>query len=529
MTWTRIGLFAALIAISAAIAVPGAATAQQSGLSPYDQLVLSHKPAAYWRLSHPSAGTETDRTGNGHKGTFRGVTSSVQLPNRDGAAVFNGTSGYFEVPNANAFHISTTGKFTVEAWIRPRTLEFADDEQDGYVYFMGKGTKSGTGGDREWAGRMYNKSHPDRPNRISGYAWNLDGGFGAGAAFQHPLTVNQWMHVALTFDTSEGTYGKVRIYKNGLPAGSDNLVFRPGQADEVIVKPKPGSAPVRVGTRDFRSYFNGAIGKFAIYNRALTAAELRSHYAVMTGANTDFNADGGGDIFSAATGTLTIWNADGANRFATAAPIGPGWDAYSRPIAGDFNRDGLSDLAAVRKIDHTLVIWNGRGANNFTSAQDIGPGWEPYASTLTSLGDINQDGHDDIGATHNGTLYVWNGKGDNQFGAAQARGPGWDAYSRPIGGDFNGDSIGDLAAVRKADHTLVIWNGRGANNFTSAQDIGPGWEPYASTLMSPGDINHNGRSELAATRDGALYIWNGRGDNQFGEALSRGSGWAGHF
>ncbi|MFD0473865.1 hypothetical protein ACFQ0B_40675 [Nonomuraea thailandensis] len=151
MRWMKLGICAALMAMSTAVAVAEPAAAQAGGLSPYDRLVLSHEPAAYWRLSHPSAGTELDRAGNGHKGTFRGVTSSVQLPNRDGAAVFDGTSGYFEVPDARAFHISTTGKFTVEAWIRPHALNFPDVEQDGYVYFMGKGTKSGAGGDQEWA------------------------------------------------------------------------------------------------------------------------------------------------------------------------------------------------------------------------------------------------------------------------------------------------------------------------------------------------------------------------------------------
>ncbi|MET1071732.1 MAG: VCBS repeat-containing protein, partial [Umezawaea sp.] len=39
----------------------------------------------------------------------------------------------------------------------------------------------------------------------------------------------------------------------------------------------------------------------------------------------DFNKDGIGDIFSAATGTLTIWNGKGSNNFATADPIGGGW------------------------------------------------------------------------------------------------------------------------------------------------------------------------------------------------------------
>ncbi|MFI7145776.1 LamG-like jellyroll fold domain-containing protein [Nonomuraea sp. NPDC050022] len=134
--------------------------------------------------------------------------------------------------------------------------------------------------------------------------------------FQMPVKVSEWIHYAVTFDTSEGTYGKVRIYRNGVPAGTDNLAYRPGTAVEVIVKPRPGSAPVRVGTRDGKSYFKGAVGKFAIYDRALSGAELRSHHAAMTGsAGPNFNADGVADLFSAATGTLTIWNGKGGNRF----------------------------------------------------------------------------------------------------------------------------------------------------------------------------------------------------------------------
>ncbi|MGW4959863.1 LamG-like jellyroll fold domain-containing protein [Nonomuraea sp. NPDC004186] len=437
-TWTPIGAGRALrlrILVAAALGVstvclPHSATASSAGLSAYDALVLSHRPVAYWRLSHPSDGAESDRTGNGHKGTFHGVTSTVRLPNQDGAAVFNGSSGYFEIPTAKQFHISTTGAFTMEAWIRPHTLQFADEEQTGYVYFMGKGTKSGSGGDREWAGRMYSKENEEnRPNRISGYAWNLDGGFGAGAYVQQPVKVNEWIHYAVTFDTSEGAYGKVRIYRDGVLAGTDNLAYRPGTDDEVVIKPKPGPAPVRVGTRDGASYFKGAIGKFALYNRELSGAELRSHYAAMTGpATPDFNSDGVGDIFSAATGTLTVWNGKGADKFGPATTIGGGWAAFSRPIAGDVNGDSIGDLLAVKKVTGTLHVWNGEGGNEFGPAIELGPGWEPYASTLMSLGDVNQDGHTDIAATRDGTLYIWNGKGGNKFGPDTPIGPGWTPY-----------------------------------------------------------------------------------------------------
>ncbi|WP_431926290.1 FG-GAP-like repeat-containing protein [Nonomuraea jabiensis] len=241
----------------------------------------------------------------------------------------------------------------------------------------------------------------------------------------------------------------------------------------------------------------------------------------------DFNADGIGDIFSETTGTLNIWNGKGNNNFATRQEIGGGWSVFSKPVAGDFNGDGVSDLAAI-KNGSTLHIWNGEGGNEFGPAVEIGGGWAPYDGTLTSLGDVNQDGHDDIAAITDGTLYVWNGEGGNRFGPATRVGGGWSAFSKPVAGDFNGDGIGDLAAIKNGS-TLHIWNGEGGNEFGPAVEIGGGWAPYDGTLTSLGDVNQDGHDDIAAMTGGTLYVWNGEGGNKFGPATAIGPGWTPYF
>ncbi|MET8007677.1 FG-GAP-like repeat-containing protein [Nonomuraea glycinis] len=264
----------------------------------------------------------------------------------------------------------------------------------------------------------------------------------------------------------------------------------------------------------------------------LTHAQNPHGAGISASATPDFNADGVGDLFSAATGTLTVWNGKGGNQFGPATAI-DGWTAFTRPIAGDFNGDGISDLAAIKKDSHKLHIWNGQGSNDFASAIELGPGWNPYEDTLMSLGDVNEDGKTDIGAVHSetGKLTVWNGKGGNQFGPGSTIGGGWKVFSRPIAGDFNGDGISDLAAIKKDSHKLHIWNGQSSNDFTSAIELGPGWNPYEDTLMSLGDVNQDGKTDIGAvhSQTGTLTVWNGKGGNQFGPATAISSGWTPYF
>jgi Concanavalin A-like lectin/glucanases superfamily len=175
---------------------------------------------------------------------------------------FNGTaSDYIEIAESADFSVGTTGTFTASAWIRPDVLTFPNSESTGYVHWMGKGEA----GQQEWTFRMYNQTTtdiPPRPNRISFYVFNLGGGKGVGSYFQELVQVGEWIHVAGIAD-GQNTF----IYKNG--------DFKQSQSYAGIITPQGGNAPVRVATRDFNSFFLGAIRGVRFWNRALTDSEVQ--------------------------------------------------------------------------------------------------------------------------------------------------------------------------------------------------------------------------------------------------------------
>jgi hypothetical protein len=242
--------------------------------SAYDDLILSHKPRLYLTLGSLTRTTfEPDLSGNGHRAPRfpQNWFPNARLPNGDRATVFDGRSQYLQVASHAHLSIPTTGSLTLETWIRPDTLQFPAS-QDGYVHFAGKGES----GAQEYVFRMYNRAS-DRPNRISAYAFNPEGGLGSGSYFQDSVTVGEWIHVAAVINTqSSAAYpdGYVKIYKNGQLRDTDSL-------RDYAIEPVVGNAPLRIGTRDLNSFFQGAIAKFAVYDYELSAATLTQHMKAM--------------------------------------------------------------------------------------------------------------------------------------------------------------------------------------------------------------------------------------------------------
>jgi hypothetical protein len=245
----------------------------------YDRTILRLSPAMYLTMAHARARVEADLSGHHHTGRyFPGNSPSLAaaLPNGDAAAQFNGISQFVQVASAEALSIPQTGGLTIEAWFRPGTLQFPRQAGSGYVYILGKGSP----GRQEYALRMYsyaNREKPPRPNRLSAYVFNLNGGEGTGAYFQDHVTVGAWIMAAFVVDahrTTRWPHGYVAIYKNGRLRGQVGL-------EQYHVTPRASTAPFRIATRDLRSYFQGAIGKVAIFNSVIPAAAIRASYVTM--------------------------------------------------------------------------------------------------------------------------------------------------------------------------------------------------------------------------------------------------------
>ncbi len=248
--------------------------------SPYAKRVLEKKPVGYWRLGEKDGSSVADASGNNLNGTIVGSVSlgekGVFDKEQNTAAKFDGKHGCIEIENHPALSQPTSGKgLTVEAWMRPDDLEFSGGEgEDAYVHWLGKGEA----GHMEWAFRFYPRKS-SRPSRISAYIFNPGPGLGSGAYVEEDIKAGKWMHIVATFEPGDKANPKagVSIYKDGKlalsPAKSPGALY---QAYDVT--PVHGSAPLRIGTRDKKSFFTGAIDEVAVYPRMLTAREIADNH-----------------------------------------------------------------------------------------------------------------------------------------------------------------------------------------------------------------------------------------------------------
>jgi hypothetical protein len=234
----------------------------------------------------------------------------------------------------------------------------------------------------------------------------------------------------------------------------------------------------------------------------------------------DFNHDGITDLASVSTATSTLGvllgRGDGTFSDPTVYPVGTGINAAA---VGDLDGDGNLDLVVADQPVNTVYVLRGNGDGTFGAplSYDAGPSPGPLA-----VADFNGDGRLDVavlGANDN-SVRVLRNDGGGGLQAPVAYGVG----SAPVAlavSDFNGDRRPDLAVANSGDGSVSMLLNNGSGDFQAAVSYATNYTPGMIAVdLAVGDLNRDGRADLALAGDRGASVLLGNGNGTFQAAVT---------
>lgn len=199
----------------------------------------------------------------------------------------------------------------------------------------------------------------------------------------------------------------------------------------------------------------------------------------------DYDGDGIADIAVRRPGTQYWYiNNSGNNNFNSDREDGIQRHNFGKqdsdiPVVGDYDGDGITDIAVRRPSTFTWYVKNSSGDNTNSERAD-GIQRQIFgrnASDIPVPADYDGDGRTDFAVrrTSNYTWYVLNSSGSN-FNSENEDGIqrivfGKNESDVPVSGDFNGDGYDDFAIWRESNATFYVKNSDGSN-FNSEREDG---------------------------------------------------------
>lgn len=257
--------------------VASSSTATLTGVAaptdPYSQAVLSSGPIAYWQLDETNGYVTYDYIG-GHNALYTNVELGVSgnPADPDTAALFgtlasddsyageidNSTNG---IPNID-FSGMGTAEFSVEAWVNGGSSQVSS------AAIVAKGYS----GSEQFCLDYYS----------SGFRFFVRDNVNETYTCQSTIPLDgNWHHLVGVCDELNGA---LHLYVDGSDVANASI-----QAGKSVQEPSGATLPaadlVSIGSRassktatSFTDQFNGTIDNVAIYNSALTAAQISAHY-----------------------------------------------------------------------------------------------------------------------------------------------------------------------------------------------------------------------------------------------------------
>jgi FG-GAP-like repeat len=224
-------------------------------------------------------------------------------------------------------------------------------------------------------------------------------------------------------------------------------------------------------------------------------------------------------LFPYAPGTILVFSGNGDGTFQPAVQYNPTGQTNWALAAGDFNGDGLPDLAfsSSRQSTPTQVgLMFGAPSGTFLSPASYPVGSIPGQPALA---DLNGDGVLDIVVANigfGGNLSVLIGNGDGTFKPAVTYPTAFGAGSVVVG-DFNGDGKPDIAVANGSGGNILVFPGNGDGTFgTPVASFGVIGGAF---YLAAGDFNKDGKLDLAVNGIIGVQIALGNGDGTFRGSL----------
>jgi len=224
----------------------------------------------------------------------------------------------------------------------------------------------------------------------------------------------------------------------------------------------------------------------------------------------DFNGDDMLDIFCVGyesnnlimyMGNGTGGIGDGTFTLLGTRPLGNGPQYIA---AGDYNGDGILDLAIPQAHNNNLVVLTGGGAGGVWDSTFATAGYYPVGDfpTCIAAADFDEDGILDLVTTDHLSDQVSvligsgaGGVGDGAFAPAVPYTTGAGPRRVTIA-DFDGDGLPDIAVTCRFSDDFSILTGLGDGGFSEEERFDAGTEPWA--IIAP-DLNRDGAPDLVIT------------------------------
>jgi Concanavalin A-like lectin/glucanases superfamily len=261
----------------------------------YAKVVESDGPVAYWRLDEPAGSTNAVDAVGSFDGAYvatnyvvsTGLTSDGTLTYDVPTGIPHETDGGIGVTNGAvvsipyAIEINPPGAFSVEGWIKAGSLPLPSNPNDYRTPLSSMSNPAGAG-PSGWL--VYQTA-------ANNWSWWPYNGFYGGVQLtdNSQIVANQWYYLTMVYDGSTFTF-----YVDGVAqaSGPDNGFVQNGNVPPTGVNTYNynytyengyavvGSSPTILGWRSDGGFnpFSGSIDDVAVYNKALTPAQIQSHF-----------------------------------------------------------------------------------------------------------------------------------------------------------------------------------------------------------------------------------------------------------